>query len=183
MWYIFTYRFCSYTLGQCGINHWMSKIISVTLYHLNIKMHCLNRSQAIKRLWTTLVTVSACYIFFIFIYYFQQSSDIRDLSQSLIAIHLPFQCVLTKLLRGNKYMDLQSQTIKSLMKINTWVYLLGVQTTICVKPRETDIWVSGNILDHGVWEENEVVAMMKMMEMYPDATFLDIGANIGDIYN
>ena len=66
-------------------------------------MNCLKRSQAIKRLrlWTTVIAVSSCFILFIYIDSVQQSrSDIRDLSQSRIAINLPFQCVLSKLLRG-----------------------------------------------------------------------------------
>ena len=57
---------------------------------------------------------------------------------------------------------------------------LGVKTRICVKPREIDIWVSGNILDRGVWEQEEVTAIMKMMDVYPEAVFLDLGANIGN---
>lgn len=48
-----------------------------------------------------------------------------------------------------------------------------------MKPREVDVHVSGSILDWGVWEENEVRGVMKMMEEYKDAVFLDIGANIG----
>ena len=56
--------------------------------------------------------------------------------------------------------------------------LIGVKTVICVKPREVDIHVSGSILDWGVWEEN-VVGVMKMMDEYKEAVFLDIGANIG----
>ena len=48
-----------------------------------------------------------------------------------------------------------------------------------MKPREVDIWVSGYILDRGVWEEEEVTAIMRMMDVYQEATFLDLGANIG----
>ena len=61
---------------------------------------------------------------------------------------------------------------------------------ICVKAREVDGWVSGSIIDHGVWEEKEVTEVMKMMDKFPEAVFLDIGSNIGftnnyfsDIFN
>ena len=50
---------------------------------------------------------------------------------------------------------------------------------ICVKAREVDGWVSGSIIDHGVWEEKEVIEVMKMMDKFPEAVFLDIGSNIG----
>ena len=61
---------------------------------------------------------------------------------------------------------------------------------ICVKAREVDGWVSGSIIDHGVWEEKEVTEVMKMIDKFPEAVFLDIGSNIGftnnyfsDIFN
>ena len=61
---------------------------------------------------------------------------------------------------------------------------------ICVKAREVDGWVSGSIIDHGVWEEKEVIEVMKMIDKFPEAVFLDIGSNIGftnnyfsDIFN
>ena len=48
-----------------------------------------------------------------------------------------------------------------------------------MKPRSVDVHVSGSIISAGVWEENEVRHIMKMMDAYPKALFLDIGANIG----
>ena len=42
-----------------------------------------------------------------------------------------------------------------------------------------DKFVSGAILTHGAWEKNIVNLVLKGMDMYPAAVFLDIGANIG----
>ena len=42
-----------------------------------------------------------------------------------------------------------------------------------------DKFVSGSILTHGAWEKNIVNLVLKAMDMYEAAVFLDIGANIG----
>ena len=42
-----------------------------------------------------------------------------------------------------------------------------------------DKYVSGSILSHGVWEKNIVNLVLRALELYPAATFIDIGANIG----
>ena len=50
---------------------------------------------------------------------------------------------------------------------------------ICVKDPRVDEWVSGGILASGVWEKEIVVEVMRTMDQYPDAAFMDIGSNIG----
>ena len=40
-------------------------------------------------------------------------------------------------------------------------------------------YVSGEIYNNGAWEQGEVVQVMKMMDAYPDAVFLDLGSNLG----
>ena len=50
---------------------------------------------------------------------------------------------------------------------------------ICVKDPRVDEWVSGGILASGVWEKEIVVEVMRTMDQYPDAVFMDIGSNIG----
>jgi len=55
----------------------------------------------------------------------------------------------------------------------------GIKTTICVKPVSVDKFVSGSILSQGVWEKNIVNLVLKALEFYPSASFLDVGANIG----
>ena len=42
-----------------------------------------------------------------------------------------------------------------------------------------DRWVSGGILETGVWERDIVTEVMRSMDNYPEAVFMDIGANIG----
>ena len=48
-----------------------------------------------------------------------------------------------------------------------------------MKNPRVDQYVSGWILRSGVWEEEEVTVVMETMDKYPEAVFLDIGANIG----
>ena len=55
----------------------------------------------------------------------------------------------------------------------------GVQTVICVRPKELNDYVSGEIYNNGAWEEGEVIQVMKMMDDYPEAVFLDLGSNLG----
>jgi len=55
----------------------------------------------------------------------------------------------------------------------------GTQTTICIKPLSVDKFVSGSILSQGAWEKNIVNLVLKAMDIYKTAVFLDIGANIG----
>ena len=50
---------------------------------------------------------------------------------------------------------------------------------ICLFPTNQDIWVSGGIRQHGGWELGWNKAIMDALTKYPNAAFLDIGANIG----
>ena len=45
-----------------------------------------------------------------------------------------------------------------------------------------DEWVSGGILASGVWEKEIVVEVMRTMDQYPEAVFMDIGSNIGQCH-
>ena len=54
-----------------------------------------------------------------------------------------------------------------------------MRTVICVKDPRVDEWVSGGILASGVWEKEIVVEVMRTMDHYPEAVFMDIGSNIG----
>lgn len=44
---------------------------------------------------------------------------------------------------------------------------------------EQDTAVSGSIKNSGAWEQATVNNVIKAMESYPSAVFLDVGANIG----
>ena len=48
-----------------------------------------------------------------------------------------------------------------------------------MKDPRVDEWVSGGILASGVWEKEIVVEVMRTMDQYTDAVFMDIGSNIG----
>ena len=55
----------------------------------------------------------------------------------------------------------------------------GLRAVICVKDPRVDEWVSGGILASGVWEKEIVMEVMRTMDQYPEAVFIDIGSNIG----
>jgi len=63
--------------------------------------------------------------------------------------------------------------------VRTATMYKGTKTKICIKSLAVDKFVSGAILTHGAWEKNIVNLVLKGMDMYPAAVFLDIGANIG----
>lgn len=52
-------------------------------------------------------------------------------------------------------------------------------TPIYVYPDETDQYISRDILKMGSYEDYNVETIIKYMEKFPDAVFLDLGANIG----
>lgn len=100
-------------------------------------------------------------------------SHLRDVSDSIIDVDIPHQCVESKPL----YKGLAKATTKSVDILNS-----ETQSTICVKDRKDDRLISGKILDNGAWEEKEVNLMMKMVDQYPEAIFLDIGSNLGILF-
>ena len=50
---------------------------------------------------------------------------------------------------------------------------------ICLYPTEKDNYVSGTIRKKGAWEGHVTRAILQTFERYPNASFLDVGANIG----
>ena len=58
--------------------------------------------------------------------------------------------------------------------------ILDISSTICVKDPKVDKFVSGGIIKRGYWEKHIVMEVMRAVDNYPTAVFLDIGANIGD---
>ena len=57
--------------------------------------------------------------------------------------------------------------------------IMPVNTAIFVYPPERDIHISRMIINAGSWEYDLVNKMVLVMKRYPDAVFIDIGANIG----
>ena len=52
-------------------------------------------------------------------------------------------------------------------------------TPIFIYSKYSDIWVSANIIQNGIWEGDLVNMMHRFMTMYDDADFIDLGANVG----
>jgi len=50
---------------------------------------------------------------------------------------------------------------------------------MCLKSKEDDAVVSGSIMETGMYESNCVGVTSDIAHLYPEATFIDIGANIG----
>jgi len=69
-------------------------------------------------------------------------------------------------------------TIKPLDCVQT-KRILEVSAAVCIKPEEEDRMISDSLLYDGIWEEEIVTNVLKALKLYPDAVFLDLGANIG----
>ena len=52
-------------------------------------------------------------------------------------------------------------------------------TPIYVYSVTVDQWVSGSIINQGIWERGGVQTMYDLMKIHPDADFVDLGANLG----
>ncbi len=68
--------------------------------------------------------------------------------------------------------------IKIIIQLHEYrVSYLGLQVFICLKP--LDEWISMKINANGAWEQDIVNNVIRAMNAYPSAVFVDIGANIG----
>ncbi|KAK3585308.1 hypothetical protein CHS0354_040255 [Potamilus streckersoni] len=50
---------------------------------------------------------------------------------------------------------------------------------ICIYPLERDIFISENLARHGIWDGIQTNLIQKALQNFPEAVFIDIGANIG----
>ena len=50
---------------------------------------------------------------------------------------------------------------------------------ICLYPTAKDVYVSGSIHSSGAWEGHVTRGVLEALKRYPNASFLDVGANIG----
>jgi len=55
----------------------------------------------------------------------------------------------------------------------------NLSAIICIKPIERDVWVSGTIKKTGAWETETILNLIDVLNKFENATFVDIGANIG----
>jgi len=73
----------------------------------------------------------------------------------------------------------QFSSIKPKECIESKTFENGISAIICIKPLERDMWVSGTIKKTGAWETETLINVIKVLNSFKNATFLDIGANIG----
>ncbi|KAK3576467.1 hypothetical protein CHS0354_028515 [Potamilus streckersoni] len=66
---------------------------------------------------------------------------------------------------GRRYMCIPTRTIPSF--------------TICVFSVQKDIYVSGSLLQTGIWDLKQTQLIQRALNEFPEATFIDVGANIG----
>jgi len=55
--------------------------------------------------------------------------------------------------------------------------LAAVDAEMYVYPKSRDVWISGAILDEGIWEPLETELVMNLLK--PGATFVDVGGHVG----
>jgi len=96
--------------------------------------------------------------------YFKVDPNIFDISGSK----------LTELTKRNQFTHVVPYKCLKLKEFHG-----GLKPLMCIKPLEVDITISGAIESLGAWEYNMINTVVKAMDKFKDATFLDIGANIG----
>jgi hypothetical protein len=75
--------------------------------------------------------------------------------------------------------DLNIITNQSFNCIQTKLLLNKYRTTVCVHEVKQDRDVSGLLISSGIWEENLVTHIVRILSIYKQYAFFDIGANIG----
>ena len=104
---------------------------------------------------------------------------IKTLKQKLRRCQSFLQWRLISVRRLQPCIKVQTRSIFVNHNENLLCISLGTSTIICIKNVTVDRFVSGGILSFGVFEGPLVVGVMKAMDLYPEAVFFDIGANIG----
>ena len=87
---------------------------------------------------------------------------------------------LTNVLRQENSIEVNRCALSIISRFQMLFIHQGIKTTICVKNPSVDRFVSGGILSSGAWEPSIVTQVMRAVDTYPGAVFLDIGANIGE---
>ncbi|CAF3423693.1 unnamed protein product [Rotaria socialis] len=75
--------------------------------------------------------------------------------------------------------DLNVITNDSFQCVKTKLLLKEYRTTVCAHNIRKDTDVSGLIVRNGIWEENLVTRIVRILSMNRQLSFIDIGANIG----
>jgi len=107
--------------------------------------------------------------------YEEQVTEITNhLYQKISAIANDSVLGLNELLEPEQFVEIEPQECLPLAEFDG-----GIKTEMCIKPVETDIWVSGAIKAYGSFEYTYVNNVVKAMAKFENATFLDVGSNIG----
>jgi len=107
--------------------------------------------------------------------YEEQVTEITNhLYQKISAIANDSVLGLNELLEPGQFVEIEPQECLPLAEFDG-----GIKTEMCIKPVETDIWVSGAIKAYGSFEYTYVNNVVKAMTKFENATFLDVGSNIG----
>ncbi len=75
--------------------------------------------------------------------------------------------------------DLNIITDESFQCVKTKLLLNKYRTTVCVHEIEQDRDVSRLLISSGIWEEYLVTRLVRILSIYNEYAFFDIGANIG----
>jgi len=77
------------------------------------------------------------------------------------------------------FIDLNIGTNETFQCVKTKLLLNKYQTTVCVHDVKRDRDVSGLLVSSGIWEENLVTHLVRILSTYRQFAFFDIGANVG----
>ena len=76
--------------------------------------------------------------------------------------------------------DLQEDTKENFTCIKTKSLLNVVRTTVCLHDKD---FISNLLRKEGIWEEHLLIKILKFLIQYPQMSFIDVGANIGNIHH
>lgn len=65
------------------------------------------------------------------------------------------------------------------MRLNLIDIFIVVSAFMCIKSPAEDMLISQTIQEDGVWERPIVTSVIRAAKVYPDAVFVDLGANLG----
>lgn len=94
-----------------------------------------------------------------------------------LCIMTSFFCAGAPSFKHLNIIDLKKQNDNNFTCITTKRLLLVVRTTVCTHSLVDG--VSKSIINNKIWEENLVSSIISLLGRYPDAAFIDAGANIG----
>jgi len=100
------------------------------------------------------------------------SSTLNRITSLLEAMNMPgMSSGITELKNKDDFLDINPECVE------TPEFYGGVKSKVCILPGET--YSEGHLRSKGVFDGDTVNTIVRAMTVYPDATLLDCGANIG----